>query len=37
MRDYLRLTDLARVPDDIVALYDDEPRASGSLCCQPRA
>ncbi len=31
MRDYLRTTDLARIPDEIVALYDDETHADGKL------
>jgi len=28
MRDYLRTTDLARIPDSVVALYDDETHAA---------
>jgi len=31
MRDYLRATDLARVPDEVVALYDDSTRSEGKL------
>jgi hypothetical protein len=35
MRDYLRGTDLAHIPDDLIALYDDETSASGRLLYQP--
>jgi len=31
MRDYLRATDLARIPDDLVALYDDASAASADI------
>jgi hypothetical protein len=31
MRDYLRATDLGRVPEDVVAMYDDETSQSGLL------
>ena len=31
MRDYLRVTDLAPLPDDVVRLYDDETNAEGKL------
>jgi ectoine hydroxylase-related dioxygenase (phytanoyl-CoA dioxygenase family) len=35
MRDYLHSTDLAHIPDDLVALYDDETSASGRLLYHP--
>ncbi len=35
MRDYLRGTDLAHIPDDLVALYDDETSTAGRLLYQP--
>jgi hypothetical protein len=35
LRDYLRGTDLAHLPDEIVALYDDEPPTDGELIYQP--
>ena len=35
MRDYLRGTDLARFPDDIVRLYDDESGSDGRLVYDP--
>lgn len=35
MRDYLRGTDLAHVPDDIVRMYDDETVEHGGLLYQP--
>ncbi len=31
MRDYLRANDLSRLPDDIIALYDDGTNADGKL------
>ncbi|MDH4370045.1 MAG: phytanoyl-CoA dioxygenase family protein [Nitrospira sp.] len=31
MRDYLRVTDLAHVPDELVAIYDDETASEGKL------
>jgi hypothetical protein len=31
MRDYLRATDLAHIPDELVALYDDETVGEGKL------
>jgi hypothetical protein len=31
MRDYLRATDLTHVPDDLVALYDEEAATDGKL------
>jgi hypothetical protein len=31
MRDYLRATDLAHIPDELVALYDDETAGEGKL------
>ncbi len=36
MRDYLRGTDLAHLPDDLVALYDDGTGAAGELLYQPK-
>ncbi len=38
MRDYLRGTDLSRIPDEIVAMYDDETAltAGGELIYQPQ-
>jgi hypothetical protein len=35
MRDYLRCTDLSRLPDDVVALYDDGTAAAGLAIYQP--
>jgi hypothetical protein len=35
MRDYLRVTDLARIPEKIVSLYDDETRSDGRLIYDP--
>ena len=35
MRDYLRGTDLAHVPDDIVKMYDDETAGQGGMLFQP--
>ncbi len=35
MRDYLRVTDLEKIPEDLVALYDDVPPTSGELVYQP--
>jgi hypothetical protein len=34
MRDYLRATDLARLPDEVVALYDDDTAVEGKLLYQ---
>jgi hypothetical protein len=31
MRDYLRATDLAHVPDELITLYDDETVGEGKL------
>ena len=31
MRDYLRVTDLARLPEEVIALYDDGTESSGEL------
>jgi hypothetical protein len=31
LRDYLRATDLARLPDEVVAPYDTEPLAEGAV------
>jgi hypothetical protein len=36
MRDYLRCTDLSRLPDDAVALYDDGSVSKGSAVFQPQ-
>lgn len=35
MRDYLRGTDLTRIPEDLVALYDDGTSTAGELLYQP--
>lgn len=35
MRDYLRATDLANLPDEIVALYDDDTGSRGDLVYRP--
>jgi len=35
MRDYLRTTDLARIPDDIVAQYDDGTAQRGAVIYRP--
>lgn len=35
MRDYLRGTDLAHIPDEIIGLYDDETVAHGGSLFQP--
>lgn len=35
LRDYLRGTDLARLPDELVRLYDDETSRSGELVYRP--
>jgi hypothetical protein len=35
MRDYLRCTDLSRLPDDVVALYDDGTAAAGLAIYEP--
>lgn len=37
MRDYLRATDLAHIPDELVALYDDNTAADGALIYQHKA
>ncbi|MBH0197390.1 MAG: hypothetical protein HP494_17805 [Nitrospira sp.] len=37
MRDYLRATDLAHIPDNLVALYDDQTGTAGELIYQPPA
>ncbi|HVY02412.1 MAG TPA: hypothetical protein VG983_02055 [Caulobacterales bacterium] len=31
MRDYVRARDLAAIPEDVVALYDDESAAAGRI------
>ena len=35
MRDYLGATDLERLPADVIALYDDDTAAEGSLVFEP--
>ena len=35
MRDYIRVSDLARLPDDVVAEYDDGTAQRGSVLYQP--
>ena len=35
MRDYLRVTDLAHIADDLVAMYDDQTVAEGVLAYDP--
>jgi hypothetical protein len=35
MRDYLRATDLAPVPDEVIRLYDDETAAQGAVIYRP--
>ena len=37
MRDFLCGTDLSRVPDGVIALYDDETAAEGELVYTPRS
>jgi hypothetical protein len=37
MRDYLRGTDLAHIPEELVARYDDETGNSGKLIYQHEA
>jgi hypothetical protein len=37
MRDYLRCTDLARIPEEIIALYDDGSANDGELVYVPRS
>jgi hypothetical protein len=37
MRDYLNGTDLSRVPDEIIALYDDDTSERGELVFAPKA
>lgn len=34
LRDFMRGTDLARIPDDIITLYDDQPFQDGELIFQ---
>ena len=34
LRDFLRVTDLSRIPDDIVALYDSGTQSDGVLIYQ---
>jgi hypothetical protein len=36
MRDFLRGTDLSHVPDDVIAIYDDETAAEGELVYMPK-
>ena len=35
MRDYLRATDLARMPEEVIALYDDGTADSGKAIYEP--
>jgi hypothetical protein len=35
LRDYLRGTDFARLPEEIALLYADEPPTNGELIYQP--
>jgi len=35
MRDYLRMTDLSRIPEDVVTQYDDRTGTSGRLVYEP--
>jgi hypothetical protein len=35
MRDYLHATDLAHLPDEIIARYDDETGRTGDLIYKP--
>jgi hypothetical protein len=37
MRDYLRVSDLSRVPEDVIALYDDQTNDQGALIYQPKS
>jgi hypothetical protein len=37
MRDYLRATDLSRIPDDVVKLYDDGTAVRGKVLYQPQS
>jgi hypothetical protein len=37
MRDFLRGIDLARLPEDIVALYDDGTAVDGELIYMPKS
>jgi hypothetical protein len=37
MRDYLRGTDFAKIPDDVIAMYDDDTAAEGKLVYEPEA
>ena len=37
MRDYLRGTDFSHIPDELVALYDDDTTREGELIYQHRA
>lgn len=36
MRDYLRCSDLARIPQDVIELYDDGTEANGELVYAPK-
>jgi hypothetical protein len=35
MRDYLRGTDFSRIPDSLIALYDDDTATRGALLYDP--
>jgi hypothetical protein len=36
LRDYLRCTDLSRIPEEVIALYDDGTETSGELIYVPQ-
>jgi hypothetical protein len=36
MRDYLRMTDLARLPEELIAAYDDGTHSAGKLIYDPK-
>ena len=36
MRDYLRCSDLAQIPQDVIELYDDGTEANGELVYAPK-
>lgn len=35
LRDFMRGTDLSRIPDEMIALYEDKPSTSGEFVFQP--